>query len=116
MRMTLVSLPALASGATGLRDLLVGAPWWAASAGVALTVLVPPVVAQARAWHRDRAEREFQDAFVQFVKELPDPQQRVRAMIDYRRAEPQSSLGGAEATGQAPSPGSAQNSADPQGP
>lgn len=115
--MTLASLPSLAAGGTGLSALLAGAPWWAVLLGAALIALVPPVIAQARAWFRDRAEREFQTAFIKFVNELPDPEQKTRAMIDYRRAEPQAPTGGADVTSQDPPPqNSAQNSADPQGP
>lgn len=117
VRMTLASLPSLAAGGAGLSALLAGAPWWAALLGSAVIALVPPVIAQLRAWSRDRTDREFQRAFIQFVNQLPEPEQKTQAMIDYRRAEPQPSTGNAEPTGQdPPPPNSAQNAADPQGP
>lgn len=114
--MTLASLASLAAGGAGVSALLTGAPWWAVLLGTASIFLVPPVISQARAWSRDRAEREFQKAFIQFVNQLPDPEQKTRAMIDYKRTELSPPPGGTEAPGQDPPPNPAQNPTDAQGP
>jgi len=114
VRMNLTSLPSLTAGGAGLSALLSGAPWWAVLLGAAIVALVPPVVTQARAWARDRAERAFQDSFIQTVNQLPDPEKRIQAMIEYRRSE--SPPNNAEATGQAPAASPPDSPADAQGP
>ena len=109
MRVTATPLPSLTAGAAGLPAWLSGAPWWAVLPGVAVITVSPSILTQIRAWSRDRMDRRFQEAFIDAVGQLPDPEKKVQAMIDYRRAEP-SPGGPAE---QAPTQ---DTPADPQGP
>ncbi|MFJ4624664.1 hypothetical protein [Streptomyces sp. NPDC088812] len=57
-------------------------PWWAITL-CALVLLAEPV----RRALRDRAHRRLDAFMMKKVDELPDPERKVQALIDYRRAD-----------------------------
>jgi hypothetical protein len=57
-------------------------PWWGITL-CALVLLAEPV----RRALRDRAQRRLDSFMMKKVDELPDPEHKVQALIDYRRAD-----------------------------
>ncbi|KWT62499.1 hypothetical protein ADL21_07725 [Streptomyces albus subsp. albus] len=90
----------LLSFAAAVPTALTGAPWWA----VMTCAVLIPVAGQLRGLLRDRAARRLDARLMETVSELADPQERTRALIDYRRA------------GQADPPGPAEDNQRPQEP
>ncbi|MEW1926782.1 hypothetical protein [Streptomyces sp. NPDC088360] len=72
---------------------LTGAPWW----GVAVCVVLVAIAGQLRGLLRDHSARRLDACLMKTVNELVDPQERTRALIDYRRAGPAGPLDPAEA-------------------
>ncbi|MDH6703014.1 hypothetical protein ABZ682_40900 [Streptomyces griseoviridis] len=70
------------AAAGALSPALLDLPWWAITL-CALVLLAEPV----RRALRDRAQRRLDAFMMKKVDELPDPERKVQALIDYRRAD-----------------------------
>ncbi|WP_328687995.1 hypothetical protein OHA74_53780 [Streptomyces phaeochromogenes] len=76
-------MPLLRGVAAGaVSPALFDVPWWVIAL-CALVLLAEPV----RRALRDRAQRRLDSFMMKKVDELPDPERKVQALIDYRRAD-----------------------------
>lgn len=75
----------ITASAISLPTVAAGAPWWVALVAAALTGGAVPLITQVRAALRDRREGRFDQEFVTMVRQIPDAEKRVQAMVQYRQ-------------------------------
>ncbi|WP_344441540.1 hypothetical protein [Kitasatospora nipponensis] len=63
---------------------LTGAPWWAVLAAGTLAALSVPLTSLLRGMLRDRREGRLDDAFIEMVREIGDPEKQSQLIMQYR--------------------------------
>ncbi|MEU5646637.1 hypothetical protein [Streptomyces milbemycinicus] len=76
----LAGLPAVLAGALG------GAPWWAVGAIVIAAYLAVPLTGLILDHNRQRKGDVVDEKFAAALDEIPDPEKRIQAIINYRQA------------------------------
>jgi hypothetical protein len=69
---------------------LAGVPWWVVLM-IAIAGLAVPFSAEVRAWCRERQQRRSQRAYEEAlhaaIREIPDANERIQALLKYRQTE-----------------------------
>lgn len=76
----LAGLPAALAGALG------GAPWWAVGVIVIAASLAVPLTSLILDHNRQRKGNIVDEKFAAALDEIPDPEKRIQAIINYRQA------------------------------